>query len=360
MTRSWRWWLAAVAVVLVIGVPAVVRALPVGAAASSAAQVLAGIRAAEQHPYSGRVEMTGNLDLPVTSHFTDIGELLGERTSLRVWWRGPDEWRVDKLLVAGEDDLVRDGGLTTRWRYEGSRVVRSVDPEVRLPRSADLLPTTLAARVVEDADRASVSRIGALRIAGVAAPGVRIVPGDARSSVGHVDLWADPRSGVVLRVEVYAAGDSAPSFTTAFTSFSADAPASARTRFVPPAGADVSFDNVLDIADAANQYAPFEPPSRVAGLARAATPHGAVGVYGSGLTRLLAIPLRHHDAETLRDQVRRSAGATRTDAGVSLEVGPLGVLVAEHQEGSWLVTGLVTQETLVEAAADLTAGTRAR
>jgi hypothetical protein len=354
MTRWRRWWLVVAALALVIGTPLLARARPVGAPDLSATRVLATLRSAADHPYSGRVDMVGNLDLPVTSRFTDVGALLGERTTLRVWWRGSDDWRVDKLLVTGETDLVHDAHGTVQWSYEDAEATRSVDPEVRLPRSADLLPPELAARAVEGAG--SVARIAGRRVAGIAAPGIRIVPADRRSSVDHVDLWVDPASAVVLRLDAYAAHDRAPSFSTRFTSFSVRTPAAGRTRFVAPAGARTRFDDVLDIADAANQYAPFDPPPVIAGLSRAATPRGAVGVYGSGLTRVLAIPLRHRDAHALQRQLRRSAGAVETDAGIALQSGPLGVLVSERRTGSWLVSGSVTRSTLLDAAADLAAG----
>ena len=51
--------------------------------------------------------------------------------------------------------------------------------------------------------------------------------------------------------------------------------------FDPPAGVDVEFDDVLDIADAANQYAPVRPPDTVAGLAEG----GVVGPRGRRLRR---------------------------------------------------------------------------
>ncbi|MGY2875076.1 hypothetical protein ACVW00_002266 [Marmoricola sp. URHA0025 HA25] len=360
MTRGRRWWLAAAAVALLVGVPLAARSRPVVAPEVSAASLLAAIRAGAAHPYTGRVSMVGNLDLPVTSRFTDVAALLGERTTARVWWRSARHWRVDTLLVTGETDLVHDVGLTTRWSYEDAAAVRSVDPDVRLPRDADLIPPALARRVVDGADRSSVTSIAARRVAGVAAPGIRVVPSDERSSIDHVDLWADPATGLALRLDVYAGGDSAPSFSTAFDAFSPHAPELSLTRFVPTAGVRVSFDDVLDIADAANQYAPLEPPATVAGLHRAPTPRGGVGVYGSGLTRLLVIPLRHRDAEPLRDQLRRSAGATETDAGVDLYAGPLGVLVTGDRHGSWLVAGLVTEQTLVDAVADLDSGATLR
>lgn len=359
MSPSRRWSLVVAAVVLVVGGPFLVRARPVSAPALSAADTLALVRAAD-HGYAGSVALNGSLQLPVTSHFTDVGELLGSRSSLRVWWRDSDHWRVDKLLPTGETDLVHDGTLTTQWRYEGARVVRSVDPDVRLPRSSDLLPPALAARVVDGIDPATVSPLPARRVAGVAAVGLRIGRPVPRSSIARADLWVDPASGTVLRVDLYADGETNPSFTTRFTDYTARTPARSTTRFMPPPGAHVSFDDVLDIADAANQYAPFYPPDAVAGFRRAPTPQGAVGVYGTGLTRIIVIPLRGRDARVLEDQLRRSPGVEDTDLGLSLYAGPLGVLVTDAGEGSWLVAGTVTRETLMAAVNDLVSKLRLR
>ena len=93
----------------------------------------------------------------------------------------------------------------------------------------------------------------------MSAPGLRVVPASDLSSIDHADLWLDPDSGVPLRVEVYAAGTGTAAFTSEFREFSSDRPDSARVGFEPPAGVDVEFDDVLDIADAANQYAPGAP-----------------------------------------------------------------------------------------------------
>jgi hypothetical protein len=357
MTPARRWWLVAIAVALVVGGPIALRARPVGGQTLSAAETLALVRSAD-HGYSGTVELAGNLQLPVTSRFTDVGELLRERTTLRVWWRGSDDWRVDKLLLTGETDLVHDATSTTQWRYEGARVVRSVDPDVRLPRSADLLPPELATRALDGVTPAAVSRLPSRRVAGSATVGLRIERPSSRSSVDHVDLWADPDTGIVLRLDLYAVGDHAPSFSTRFTDFTGQRPSAATTRFTTPPGAEASFDDVLDIADAANQYAPFTLPDTVAGMRRAARPDGAVGVFGSGLTRILVIPLRRRDAETLMDQIRVSPGGTVTEVGPALQAGPLGVLVADGDDVSWLVAGTVTQDTLVAAARDLAAEVR--
>ena len=79
---------------------------------------------------------------------------------------------------------------------------------------------------------------------------------------------------------------------------------------MPPPGIAVEQDDVLDIADAANQFAPLVPPDTVAGLTKAPQAVRAVGVYGAGMTRLIAVPLRDQEADPLREQLRVTPGVT--------------------------------------------------
>ncbi|WP_395658427.1 hypothetical protein [Nocardioides sp.] len=358
MTPLGRWSVVALGVLLVVGTPVAVAAWPTPDSDVSAAELLAEVTAAEDHPWSGYVETQGSLQLPVQDDFADVGALLSGHTRLRVWWRSADDWRVDQLETAGESDLVHQDPYTTEWSYEAERARVSRDPDIRLPRTADLLPPVLAARVLDDVDARDVSRLPAQRVAGVAAPGLRVRPAQPQSSIDHVDLWADPDSGVALRVEVYGAGSGAAAFTTEMRDFSAATPAASRTAFEPPVGTHVSYDDVLDIADAANQYAPLRPPDRVGGLAMASASQGAVGVYGAGLAQLIAIPLRHQEADPLREQLGNSPDAAQVDEGVLVAAGPLGVLVTgQDGDGGWLVTGTVTAATLRAAARDLVAHT---
>ena len=125
---------------------------------------------------------------------------------MRVWWRSADAWRVDKLLATGEQDLVHNAQGTTRWRYEQDDVTLSRDPDIRLPRTADLVPPEVADLLLDDVDESEVRRLPAARVAGVDALGLRLVPAAPQTSIDHVDVWADPDTGVVLRVEVFGKG----------------------------------------------------------------------------------------------------------------------------------------------------------
>jgi hypothetical protein len=361
MRPTHRWSLVALAVSLVVLVPMSVRALPVPDQSVSARELLARVQGSERTAYSGMVEVHGRLGLPVSDHFTDIADLLGSDTRMRVWWRSADAWRVDKLLPTGEVDLFHHGRATIRWDYERAEAQTGIDPQVRLPRDADLLPPALAHRALTDADPADVTRLPARRIAGHDTLGLRLQPSDPRTSIDHVDLWADPDTGLVLALDVYGDGPQ-PALSTAFTSVDLSRPPARATSFHAAPGVHQSVDDVLDIADAANQYAPVLPPATVAGLPRSASSRAAVGIYGSGLTQVMALPLQSRDAGYLADQLRTS-GAREIDGQLVLRAGPLGVaLTFSHEpfDFAWLVTGTLTDDALVQAAHDLDAGARYR
>jgi hypothetical protein len=335
-----------------------VRAWPAQDQDVSAAGLLATIEDNLDHPYSGYVETRGTLQLPVADRFTDVGELFGSTTRLRVWWRSDEAWRVDKLLATGETDLIRNVQGTMRWRYEQNDADLSRDPPIRLPRTADLVPPAVADLLLEGVGPSEVRRLPAARVAGVDALGLRMTPAARQSSIDHVDAWADPDSGVVLRVVVVGKGSDTAAFISEFAEFSPATPSAERTTFRPPARADFDFDDVLDIADAANQFAPVLPPDLVAGLPKAQQADRAVGIYGSGVTRLLAIPLRDREADSLREQLRITPGVRTVEQGTLVTIGPLGVLMGgDDGQNGWLVAGTVTPETLTRAADDLYGGT---
>ena len=355
MTAARRWCLAALVTAVVIAVPQVGRLLPATESDLDAGELFALVASEEDHPYSGYVETTGTLQLPVADRFDSAGSLFGESNRLRVWWRGRHDWRVARLLTAGENDLVHRGRTTTEYDYEEAAATTSVDPRIRLPRTADLLPPEVARRFLGGAGAGDVTRLPARRVAGISAPGLRIEGDAARSSIRRVDLWADPDTGVPLRVEVLARGSDGPDFTAAFVDFTAAEPSREVVSFHATPQTESSFDDVIDIADAANQDAPLQPPAPIAGLARTSTGDGAVGVYGGGLTQVIAIPVRDREADPVREQIRATPGAeVLPTVGVATSAGPLGVLLTgDDGPGGWLVAGTVTRPVLRQAAVDL-------
>lgn len=356
-----RWGLVALACALVVAAPYAVRARPVPGSSLTAAQVAALMRGAGDRAYSGTVEVQGQVGLPITDHFTDLADLFGGDTRLRVWWRGADDWRVDRLLPTGEVDLFHHGRETISWDYERNQAWTGPDPAVRLPRDSDLVPPQVAARALDGVPGAAFTRLPVRRVAGVDAPGLRVRTGDPRSSIDHVDLWVDPDTGLTLSVAVYGAG-SRPALTSAFQSFSRTTPATEVTRFRAAHGVAQTWDPVLDIADAVNQFSSLRPPARLAGFDRSDSGSGSVGIYGTGLTRLMALPLPPREAYELGYQLRRS-GATSIHDQERLRVGPLGVTLTpvNQLDGSrWLLAGTVTDAALARAAQEIVVGARFR
>ncbi len=355
MTTFNRWCVVALLALAVVGLPFVVRALPVGDDDVDAAGLLERIEASEERGYSGYVETLGTLDLPVADGFTDIAGLFGERTRLRVWWRGPDTWRVDKLLATGETDLVHDGPATTEWSYERDRAETSLDPEIRLPRTSDLTPPMVAQRVLRDVDESELARLPARRVAGRDALGLRLVPGAPQSSVEHVDVWADRDTGVPLLVEVYGAEPEA-AFTSEFREFSDDDPRPGLGGVLPARGRGSRLRRRARHRRRGQPVRALPAPGGDRRAGAVDDTRGAVGVYGQGVTRVLAIPVRGQEAAPLREKLRGTFGVEQVPQGTVVSIGPLGVLLTgECEDGGWLVTGAVTEDTLLAAADDLAA-----
>jgi hypothetical protein len=354
-------WLAVAAVALVVtSAPLVRHAVPVGDTTISAAALADRIHDAADLGWSGEVRSVGSLQVPLTgSAFGGVARLLGEQSDLRVWWRDNEHWRVDRIRASGESDMVRDAGLTARWDYEDNRVRFTPYTPIRLPEDADVVPAALAARLLAGAKPSELTRLPAQRVAGRTASGLQLVPSDKRSTITHVDVWADASSGLPLRVRVYAdPKDAAPILSTELVTLTMERPATEEVRFRFSRAVHFSRGAALDETAGANAFAPFLPPMSVAGLPRRGDPayFGAVGVYGRGPTAVLAVPLRDSVARVLRFQARRSSTARETGPGVTMEVGPLSVLLQRNRRGNFLLTGTVTQATLAQAAADLADG----
>ncbi|MGP4030439.1 hypothetical protein, partial [Actinomadura sp. 3N407] len=196
--------------------------------------------------HSGYAETEGSVQLPVGDDLGDVGELLAGSSRLRVWWQDTDAWRVDRLLVTGEQDLVHEGRVTTAYDYEDARATVTLDPEIRLPRTPDLLPPALARTVLEDAAETDVRRLEPRRVAGIDAAGLRYTPPAGTSTVDRVDVWLDPASGLPLRVEVRAAGSADPDVVTAFEDVEIERPDDELVTFRPSPTVEVRQEDTLD------------------------------------------------------------------------------------------------------------------
>jgi hypothetical protein len=324
---------------------------------------LARIQASGNVAYSGYAESTGGLGLPVSSQFSSIADLFGGTTQMRVWSRDRTDWRVDAVSLTGESDVHEIGTSIWTWGYESNEATLILEPQppaVRLPVAGDLLPTTLARRLLSEATSSEVHRIGDLRIAGRDAAGLRLVPGDAVSTIDHVDVWADPSDGLALRVDVSGAGSTVVS--TRFLDLSTATPPAADVGFTPAPATQRRVTGDVDIASFINRLGLAKPPASLAGFARnAAAPNlGSVGVYGRGVAEFAAAPLFGRTAGSLRRQLSTTVGVTTSAVGQSVTIGPLSLVLTPDTPGNgpgqgleWLLVGTVSQRVLTAAAAQL-------
>ena len=274
-----------------------------------------------------------------------------------MWWQDADRWRVDRLLVSGETDLVHDGATTVEWSYERDRATISRDPDIRLPRASDLLPPVLAERLLRGVSDTDTTPLAARRLAGRSAAGLRVRPSSEISSIDHVDLWTDVASGVPLLVEVYAAGSSDAGLHHPLHRL---LPRAARSRDARLRGAGERRGEVRRRAGHRRRGQPVRPrpPTRVR---RRAGADRRLRRCGRRLRRghdpadrdPLARPRGRRLPRPAGSHARRPAGPA-PDPG---HPGPLGVLLTGAAgDGGWLLAGTLTADGLERAADDVLSG----
>jgi hypothetical protein len=362
----WRWVLVAAGIAGLVSLPGLVSAWPVRAPAVSPDQLYARVGASAGRPYQGFALSEGTAGLPSLPQLAGPISLLNGQTQLRVWYASPTAWRVDQVGVGTETDTYQEPFDQAIWDFGTNQLTTIVGPQpVRLPRGADLVPAELARRIVAFAGPhpGGLTALPAQRVAGIAASGLRITPADPRTTVGHIDIWADPDTGVALQVEISGRGASRPLLVTRFLDIGFDSPDPAV--LTPPAGGpgtSYPLTTGSDIAQAFRSLRLGPLPPTLAGVARsddAATSVG-LGAYGTGLSRFLVIPVPR--------RISSDAFTSMTKAGgVELEV-PHGELVtvsttlftvmavdSDDSRRTYLVIGLVDRTTLVSAGRALAA-----
>jgi hypothetical protein len=155
---------------------------------------------------------------------------------------------------------------------------------------------------------------------------------------------------------LYGVGEQRPVLTTTLRELKLGAPPITTTHFRLAEGVRVRYEESVDVAAAANAFAPYDLPISLAGLgSRDGQDPGAVGIYGRGPTTLIAVPLRGRVAGPLRRQLQDRGSAHVTEVGTLAPVGPIQLLITPPRErqGGFLLAGTVTAETLQQAATEL-------
>ncbi|MEP6980921.1 MAG: transcriptional regulator [Nakamurella sp.] len=350
---------------LVLGLVAVLAALPFSVGAwpaadddRSAAVLSAAALASVDVAFAGYAESAGGLALPATDQLGSVADLFSARTTMRVWWRGANDSRLDVVTAGGETDVYRDDTGSWTWEYEPDRVTRRDAAALGLPTATDLLPTTLARRLLSEAQPDELTRLPADRIAGRDALGLRLVPDDASASVARVDIWIDATSGLPLEVQIFGAGATVPALDSRFLDVDLSTPAAELTRFAPPAGSTQQRSDPLGaLANAARDAPPIALPGTLAGLPRRTVdgaPPGMV-LYGRGVTVLAVVPLPGRVARDLRRGADADPTAVSNELWTRIAVGPLGILVVDPPgHSTYGLIGTVTGAALDQAARELT------
>ena len=351
----------AAVIAALVAAPTVVRILPVAASSVRATTLLQRIRASASVGYSGYAQSQGGLSLPVSGDaFGAISDLFGGSQQLRVWWRGDADWRVDTIALTGETDVHRDASGLSTWDYESGTVQRTSarTASVRLPRSEDLVPGNLARRLLSEVSSTDVTRLPTKRIAGHTAAGLRVGIHDSGSTITAIDVWALPGNGLPVSVAVYGAGSRTPIVSSTLLDLSLDRPTASTVAFHPAAGTRVENGGSTDIVSALDDFGSPATPLVVAGLPRRRDLDvGAVGVFGRGVTTVVAVPLPAPLAGQVVPSLRATPGVVEDATGIAAGVGALNVQLGPPVGfgDRWLLVGTVTAATLRTAVAQLPA-----
>jgi hypothetical protein len=353
-TPGWRWCVVLALVGVLVVLPSAVGAWPAREPSVGAATLLARVRVSDEVAWSGYGEARGDLVLPDAAALEDLPELISGTTRLRTWWRGPAQFRVDALALAGETDVIVNGDDTWTWE-SGDRVATRLrgDVDVRLPRAADLVAPALGARLARSAALVVEAR-PARRLAGVDAAGLRLRPANpSLTTVDRIDLWVEPVLGLAVRVEVHARGGAGAALTSVLLDLDLSAPPASWTRFSPPPDAQVDVVEAPDIAAAADRFSPYRLPSTLAGLPRRtdAGDQRGVATYGDGLTALTVVPLRRRTAGRLLRGLEGDTAAASGEAEISTAL-VQGRVVRDRSRG-YLLLGTVPQDVISTALTEL-------
>jgi hypothetical protein len=348
--------------------PSAVAWWPTGAARADPGALRELVLASASRPYQGYVDSHGDVGLPDLPQLGDVTGLFGGSTSIRVWHAGPRAWRVAVVEPTGERDIYRTAEGTYLWDFRGNQftAILGGDLPVRLPWAADVVPPELARRLLGTATAGGdhVRAIGSRRVAGVLAAGLRLTPADPDATIGSVDIWADPRTGLPLAVEV--AQDGRVVFRTRFLELTQRAPAAEVVTPVAASSSTVAVTNQSGVASALNATLTAGLPRSLAGRDRVVVPGGVTGVaaYGDGFTRFVVVPLPGRVGAQSFGAVRDGGGTPveftgRGAEGYVVRAAVLTTLVVRTAgRRTYLLAGFVTPDLLARAATDLVAVSR--
>jgi outer membrane lipoprotein-sorting protein len=215
--------------------------------ARTPAQLLAEVAAGQAPALSGTVVETASLGLPSLPHTgnpTSIASLLTGSHTIRVWYAGPQRYRLAVPESLSESDVVRDGGTLWLWQSTKNAVTEislPAHPRTATPAIPRLTPQQAAQQVLAAVGKTTAVGVDSnVMVAGQPAYELVLAPRDSWSLIGQVRIAIDGSNGVPLRVQVFARGASSPAISVGYTAISFGVPPSPDTGFTPPPGATIT------------------------------------------------------------------------------------------------------------------------
>jgi len=365
-----RWSLVGAGVALLCLLPTALALLPSRIVDADPAGLRALILASAVRPYQGYAASRGEILLPELPALGEVTTLLGPATRIRLWHASPQSWRVAVLDQTGERDTYRTADGTFMWDFERNLVtyVAGVQP-LRLPGASDLLPPDLARRLLGGAGAAdSLIPLPSRRVAGVDAAGLRLTPTDPETTIGRVDVWADPATGLPVQVEVASRDSAATIFVSRFLDLDQRTPDPGLLTPVLADSAGFTVTTAQDVATVINGVVPVDLPANLAGRPRTANPVagadlGGVAAYGTGLSMFVVVALPGRVGSQALQAARDKGGTAVTfvgGLGYETRASLIGGLVVRSDgdrrtRRTFVLAGPVSADVLRRAGAELLA-----
>lgn len=361
-----RWATVASAVTVVCLLPFIFAAFPQEGTGSDPARLRDLVLASARRPFQGSIEVHGELGLPDLPNVGDLPSLLSGTTKLRAWYASPAAWRVAELTATGETDTYRTADSTYVWDFESNLLTRSIGDALRLPRAADLLPPTLARRLLQNGAGADeLTAIPGRRVAGVAVAGLRWAPTDSDTTIARIDVWADPVTGLALRVDVTGRGGATAALSAGFQDLEQRPPPAELLVPSRPASAGYTETRAENVISAINVLAALPLPKTLAGRTRRSERPDVpdvvgLGAYGDGLSMFAVAAVPGRTATQTLQKLREGGGVpvvVGNGEAYEFHTSLLNALMVRTpgpgRRRTYLLAGSISAQVLRQAGAEL-------
>ncbi|KRC51172.1 hypothetical protein ASE16_09630 [Leifsonia sp. Root227] len=348
MKRRWVRWLPAAVVPVAIAAGVIVAPLAAGAAdlpSKTPDDVLRLVASSDVKAFSGTVEQSSDLGLPSipstgpgagsgsgSGDAASVIELLTGDHTAKVYVDGPSKQRLQVLDQLAERDVIRNGSDVWLYTSTGTKVTHVTLPDRSLVKSPDNVktpdnkqpdpdattgaattPSQLAQRFLTAVDPSTSVTLGdPVKVAGRDAYDLVLTPKTDATLVGSVSIAVDGTTGIPLRVQVDARGQSTPAFEVGFSEFSTATPSASVFAFTPPKGATVTEQSPSGLGEKKAQAGTHQKPT----------------VTGSGWDAIVSVPAGSVPADLTSSPLFGQL-TTAVDGGRAFSTSLVSVLVTD-------------------------------